>query len=393
MTDWLKILSISLVISAAGSSSAVAFDPSASEPVTSDVVRNSGGKISAAEMAAASEVGHQVAEWLGPMAPVALSPFFGIACLSGLAMWGGDLLPESNPLVGPDSPLAQPALFWTVCVLTLATSLPRFTKVSKPVAQALDHVEAYAGIITLIAVRVMAGATETPETEVAVSQAGIFSFSAEVLLTLAMIVNVIVIHAVRYFFEFLVWITPIPFLDACFEVANKAACAGLLALYAWSPMLAALVNLAMFATCLLVFRWIHRRVRFYRTMAIDPLLSFLFPNRAVPTRSELVVFPTEAFGPFAAHARCTLSATASGWTLKQQRLLRSPLELYVDSAECQPEILRNLLTNTVNFHAPDTEPCSFSRRYNAHLDQLAERLNVSLAAGDAGNSGICAEFA
>lgn len=30
-----------------------------------------------------------IAEWLGPMAPVALSPFFGITCLSGLSLFGG----------------------------------------------------------------------------------------------------------------------------------------------------------------------------------------------------------------------------------------------------------------------------------------------------------------
>ena len=42
--------------------------------------------ISEAEIVAAQQFGQSlsIAEWLGPMAPVALSPFFGVACLSGL---------------------------------------------------------------------------------------------------------------------------------------------------------------------------------------------------------------------------------------------------------------------------------------------------------------------
>ena len=76
-------------------------------------------------------------EWLAPMAPVALSPFFGITLLSGLACFGPEWLPD-NALLSACSPLANPNLFWAFLVLTVVTSIPRFSKVSKPVAQVLS---------------------------------------------------------------------------------------------------------------------------------------------------------------------------------------------------------------------------------------------------------------
>ena len=89
-----------------------------------------------------------IAQWLGPLAPVALSPFFGITCLSGLSLYGGKFA-QHNPLLGAHSPLHNPAVFWTFLTLTILTSVPRFTKVSKPFSQAVDRLEAYSGIVTM----------------------------------------------------------------------------------------------------------------------------------------------------------------------------------------------------------------------------------------------------
>lgn len=77
--------------------------------------------LSAAEIATAQQFGRNlsVAEWLGPLAPVALSPFFGIACLSGMALFGGSWVSAGNPLLGTGSPLHNPGVFWAFLVLTL----------------------------------------------------------------------------------------------------------------------------------------------------------------------------------------------------------------------------------------------------------------------------------
>ena len=76
------------------------------------------------------------AEWLGPLAPIAISPFFGITILAGISQFGGSWV--ENSFISNNPVLSNPAVFWVFLCLTIMTSLPRFTKVSKPAAQAID---------------------------------------------------------------------------------------------------------------------------------------------------------------------------------------------------------------------------------------------------------------
>ena len=79
----------------------------------------------------------QASDWLGPLAPIAISPFFGITILAGVSQFGGNWeLP--NSFISDNPVLQNPYLFWTFLCLTILTSVPRFTKVSKPFAQAID---------------------------------------------------------------------------------------------------------------------------------------------------------------------------------------------------------------------------------------------------------------
>ncbi|MFK7821395.1 MAG: hypothetical protein AB8G99_21955 [Planctomycetaceae bacterium] len=344
-------------------------------------------EVSPTELAAATEVvgALPITDWLGPLAPMALSPFFGVTCLSGMALWGGDWLPGKSSLLSPDGPLANPTIFWVFLGLTLLTSAPRMTKVSKPFAQAIDHVEAYAGIGTLLLLKILISmdGPDVPAEDVAVYSAGIFSFTGDMLLMLAMVVNMIVVHSVRFFFEFLIWVTPVPFIDACFEVANKTLCAALMALYGYSPTIATAVNLLILVACLFVFRWIHRRVVFCRTMALDPILSRFFPKRSVPQDARLTVFPTGGFGPFPARAKCLIEPRDDGWLISQKRWFRPALTLQLPFDQCDPVMLSGLVANTLQLNAEGTKPCSFSKRYG-DLTELAKQLRCTTKENEAG---------
>ena len=92
-------------------------------------------------------------EWLGPLAPIAISPFFGLACLCGISQYGDGWLPL-NAFVSDNPVLQNPAVLWTFVILTVITSLPRLTKVSKPVGQAIDQLEAWSGIVAILVIRI-----------------------------------------------------------------------------------------------------------------------------------------------------------------------------------------------------------------------------------------------
>ena len=242
--------------------------------------------LDAQTVAAGQAIAQQIAasDWLGPLAPIALSPFFGLAALSGMATYGPEWIQERSSLFGDASALNNPVLFWTMVGLAVLTSLPRFTKVSKPLALAADNLESYSAVIILAVVRFMSvGEAQDPSTELAavtplMLSAGIVTLPIDIAMAIFAGINVIVINFVKLFFEFMVWLVPFPTVDAMLEAANKTTCAALLALYAYSPTLATVVNLLMLAICLIIFGWVYRRLTYYREMVAGPILAWLLPG-------------------------------------------------------------------------------------------------------------------
>lgn len=370
------------------------FDALDAEPPTdrtgdarSDASVSAAESFGAAEVAATSQWATAIApvDWLGPLAPVALSPFFGITLLSGLAIWGPDFL-AGNSLLSAATPLRNPTLFWVFLGLTCLTSVPRFTKVSKPFAQAVDFCETYSVIFILLVIKFMATTSGPGEVEPLALQAGFVSFSLETMLAVAAIVNIIVINAVKYFFEFLIWLTPIPMLDALFETCNKVACAALMGLYAFSPLLATIINLILLTIALVIFRWSYRRVQFYRSMVLDPVLSWFFQGWGHPKRPELVVFPRGPYDPFPAKGRLVLRREATGWSLVQRRWFLAERLRQLDPDEHRLVIVPGWLTN--NLRVTDRSgrhiEFVFSHRYRMYLPEVARSLGAELAASPTG---------
>ncbi len=331
--------------------------------------------LSAGQSVAVAELTKQISsiEWLAPLAPIALSPFFGITLLSGLALYGPEWLPD-NALLGANSPLANPAIFWIFLVLTVTTSLPRLSKVSKPLAQFADFLETYSAIIVLVGMKLATSITTAPDSETAfMVQAGIFQVGMDGLIAIAMAVNIVVINAVKFFFEFLVWITPIPLLDAGFEAANKALCAALMGLYAYSPILALCVNIGLFLICLYVFGWARKREIFFRTTVTDYVLGFFNKKRGSTPPASLTVFPAFDTGAIKRRSKCSLVRTDAGLQLTQSRWLRSSI---VEQLSGQPVIEKDWWTNSVNL--PNGVKLTFTSRYNACLPELATSLGGSV---------------
>lgn len=345
---------------------------------------NSDNEFSASDVVAAQQFGETlgVAEWLGPLAPVALSPFFGITCLSGMSLYGQGWISSDNAFLGESSPLHNPAVFWIFLGLTLLTSIPRFTKVSKPFAQAVDHAEAWSGIITMVVLRflMMSAAPDAQQAEVV--QLGVLSFTANSLLVIATAINIFVINAVKFFFEMLIWITPIPAIDAVFEVANKTTCGVLMAIYGYSPTIATGINLAMFVVAAILFRWMYRREIFFRSMLLDALFAFVLPPKQV-RKPELNVFPVQAIDCIPARGRCVLHRHDSGWTLTHRRLLRQNETIEFVAADHSASVTAGWLTNRLDLTGIQSGQLTFSRRFNHCLPELAEAMRAVLPTEEA----------
>ena len=250
-------------------------------------------------MAASEVVADQIgaAEWLGPLAPIAMSPFFGLTILSGVATYGPDWLQDRSALFADSSSLNNPWLFWIMLILALLSSLPRLTKVSKPIALAAEKLETYSAVIILFVVRFSSGdeSIDLTSPEVSVLTAGFASFSLDFVMALFAALNVVVVNAVKLFFEFLVWLIPFPTIDAIVEAANKSVCAGLMGLYCFSPVLATMLNLLLVLICILIFGWTQRRLHYYRNVVVTPWLARLMPQWFAQKGELFIAFVVDGF--------------------------------------------------------------------------------------------------
>ena len=287
-------------------------------------------------------------EWLGPLAPIAISPFFGITCLAALSQFGGDYLPL-NSFISDNVVLQNPYVLWLFAGLTLLTSLPRLTKVSKPFAQAMDMLETYGAIITIVILRfassIPAESLDPVET-VMVVQMGWMSFPVDVLFSLAAIINIVVINSVKFFFEMMVWLVPFPFVDALLEAANKAVCLGLMTIYAYSPLVATVLNLILFAVCLYVFNWTKRRVTYWRTMLTDPLLALIWPAYSKWNGGHLHGFLRNGLAGIPAKAAVRMEKTELGWRLVQRRWFFPGRVVKLSRSKYSFEVRKGLMTNS-----------------------------------------------
>jgi hypothetical protein len=275
-----------------------------------------------ADTAQAQRISEFVAaqDWLGPISAIALSPFFGLACLSGIATYGPEWI-RNSPLVSVSGPLNNPVLFWIMAALTVVTSLPRWTKFSKPIAMALEKVEAYSAIIILIAIRISASAVDASTSpEVAMTtpvliQAGVLSLPLEILLSLALAINLIVVNTVKIVIDFLVWLTPIPAIDVILDAIGKGIVAILLGLYAFSPMLATFLNFLIFFFSAMVFFSAMRLIVYFREIYIRPTIQKVLGIS--PSSANLqAVFLMRAWNGYPRRTRAKWISSLDGRTSK-----------------------------------------------------------------------------
>ena len=169
---------------------------------------------------------------------------------------------------------------------------------------------------------------------------------------------------------------PFPSVDALLEAANKTVCAALMAIYAWSPLVATLLNLLIFAACLWTYRWASRRVAYMRAMVFDPVWAMFRPEYGKPTTESLTVFSHDDFASFPARAKLTLQKEESGWTLTQKKWFVAPKKVALGSAENQLSIEKGLFVNKLVVAGPESGNFHFTRRFNDHLPALAGRVGV-----------------
>jgi hypothetical protein len=347
----------------------------------------------------------RASEFLGPLAPVALSPFFGITCLSGTSILSSKgFLPENYFLQSSEF-LNNPLVFGTFLALTLVTSVPKLTKGSKFFAETADQLEAYAGVITYGVIFLMAGDSLVPggESEVVYS-AGVFAFTKEALLVGVFAINIIVINTVKFFFELLVLLSPLPAVDAFFECCNKMFVTFLSIVYAFSPLAAMLVNIIIFIVCLAMFNWARKNIRYLRNLLLSPVIAKIFgieePDPAARRKSAELAgcdnvmckcFPNRNVGKIKKKDKCFLGRGEDGLVLIRPRLFGGAVCEKIDAEKLTIILKKGLVSNVLQFCEPSGRimfKLVFSKSYNGMLDEIKRGVPVGHVDSDEPVKGV-----
>ena len=351
----------------------------------------------------------RIQDALGPLAPIALSPFFALTCMSGASLLAETgLLPDAianNALLSKDSVLSNGFVFAGLLALMVVTALPKLTKVTKPLAQAVDQIEGYSGIIAIVAVQFLSqmklGDAEAEKVAV-VYQAGVVSFSMTTLIAVFSAINVFVVNTVKFFFEVMIFLSPFPMVDAAFEAANKAVVAFLIGVYVFTPWAAMLLSLLIFAISLIIFTWAFRRVIYMRSVLGDPILGWL--SETVFRRPRITAVSTHlpkrvagvcgerklVLKAFAGRGYLGVSRKTRGYFLHSDgrlrfavaKVLRQPVVVDLPAAGHRCRLEKGLLSNTVKLENEAGDVVMkviFTRRYNDILDEIRAVLGDSSA--------------
>ena len=288
------------------------------------------------------EVKLKAREILGPVAAIAISPFYGMALLSGIAILADREYIEGNEYLRRNPVLRNPAVFVVFAVLAFLISLPRFTKLTNTFGTFLAYLEDRAVFITLAILQLMLitqGAASpggpSVETLFPLEIAGIAGlpedlFTLESLWLLFALANYVIIRTVRFYFDVLILISPLPFVDGALETFKKIASSVMLTVYVFSPTAAAVMNFFILFLACLLFTHTLRQGYYYRAMLIDPILARLrkrlpepgklprirIPRSVLSQTSDgdmiLAVFPMRRIGKIKAKTRCYLILPAGG---------------------------------------------------------------------------------
>ena len=296
-------------------------------------------------------------ELFGPVLPIAFSPFFGVALTSLASILASEGIFE-NEFLATHPILSNYGFFILFLVLTILTALPKYTKITGQFGLFISKLEDYAGVIILISIQVLPSLFKDMQTtETVVYQAGMFEFTYTSLISIVAVANLYVIRVVRYFFDFLIFVSPVPAIDAFFDNSKKGFVALIIALYAFSPLLAFILNVIIFIISLFLFVWLKRRVTYFEYIYVNPLKARIFnklpelvalriPKKIRGKHSyldfALKVFPMNKINKFKRKMLCWLICENGKLYLYKNRFFRKPLTLKIHKIPEQLQIGKDI---------------------------------------------------
>jgi hypothetical protein len=216
------------------------------------------------------EVTRATAEALSPLAalvPLGVSPFLALGLFGAATDFTSFALPPSLDV------LTLAPVWGTLLGLSVLLHVGRSFKLLKPLAEMAGTTESLVAFVVMGMLLLAPGGPAGA----ALGEVQQASVLGGILLGIAAITGLVALVLLRMAFDFLTWLSPIPFVDAGLQLVKLGVTGLLVGVAIVLPSVAIGLNVALLVLMTLVARWVFRMSRFAAMVLLDRLVGTFGP--------------------------------------------------------------------------------------------------------------------
>ena len=318
-------------------------------------------------------------EQIAQIAPMSINPYTSVFLTSACSKAGFD-----NEYIATHPFYNNWFVFILFGILFLYTLIVRpvmaTNQLTGTLVKADNWLENKAGIIiNALVILLPVFITETPQDSEIVYQAGFISITFKALLALIVSTYILfVIMTVRLFIDFLIFLSPIPFVDSALQIAKMVFSGLLVVVSIISPTTSVIITVIMFLVSLVVFRRVKRLINRVTYFIIYPILNSFRKKESLLFRGDdfsVLVYAKKKTSKFKKGNLLRLLQRNDKVFLMKRRLFLGKKEIEIEFSD-KANLSQSHLKTTLS---DENLLLLLNRSYHKHIDHIATQLNIRVS--------------
>ena len=213
-----------------------------------------------------------------------------------------------------------------------------------------------------------------------VYQAGFLSISFKTFLILGVsLYFLIIVTAFKFFIDILIFLSPVPFIDAVLEILKIVITTVFIIISIISPIISVIIAVLMFFVSLFFYRRSVKLINKIKYLIVYPLFNLMKSKQKKLTDGEnlsILVLTNKKYGKLKKGVIVRLQENKNSFELKQKRFLL-------------PNIIEQINLNEYTFHQnhldiiltneDESKSLVLNRTYHKYLDELSKNYNIEIS--------------
>ena len=318
-------------------------------------------------------------EQFAQLAPMGVNPYLTVFLTSVCSKMG-----FHNDYVGTNPFFSSWIVLGLFGLLFFFTSLVGTVFKTNKATATIGLVDAYlsnkaALVINAIVILAPTFISNEPVHEEIVYQAGFLSISFKTLLILGVsLYFLVVVMAFKFFIDILIFLSPIPFIDAVLEIAKIAIAAIFIIISIVSPITSVIIAVVMFLISLFFYKRSIRLINKTKYLIVYPILNIFKSKETKLTDGKnlsILVLTNTKIGKLKKGIIVRLQETDEGIKLVKNRFLLANIIQDIDLSNFH--FKQNHL-DIIMSNEDGANSLVLNRTYHKYLSELSEKYNIEI---------------